>query len=208
MRTNYWIWDILFTAILSTFCTAQETIKLNTPNKSGGMPIMEAFSKRASASSFDGKEFSIQDLSDLLWAANGINRTDGKKTAPSALNAQDIDIYVFLSSGIYFYDAKENILNQVVKGDKRSVFSRANEQAPALLLLLVSDISKFGNNFDESNRLAWGNIDAGIVSQNIAMFCAAKGFKTRPRASMPQGLEQMIGLKDSQKIVLNMPVSY
>ena len=199
---------ILFTAILSTFCTAQETIKLNTPNKSGGMPIMEAFSKRASASSFDGKEFSIQDLSDLLWAANGINRTDGKKTAPSALNAQDIDIYVFLSSGIYFYDAKENILNQVVKGDKRSVFSRANEQAPALLLLLVSDISKFGNNFDESNRLAWGNIDAGIVSQNIAMFCAAKGFKTRPRASMPQGLEQMIGLKDSQKIVLNMPVSY
>ena len=172
------------------------------------MPIMEAFSKRASASSFDGKEFSIQDLSDLLWAANGINRTDGKKTAPSALNAQDIDIYVFLSSGIYFYDAKENILNQVVKGDKRSVFSRANEQAPALLLLLVSDISKFGNNFDESNRLAWGNIDAGIVSQNIAMFCAAKGFKTRPRASMPQGLEQMIGLKDSQKIVLNMPVSY
>ena len=199
---------ILFTAILSTFCTAQETIKLNTPNKSGGMPIMEAFSKRASASSFDGKEFSIQDLFDLLWAANGINRTDGKKTAPSALNAQDIDIYVFFSSGIYFYDAKENILNQVVKGDKRSVFSRANEQAPALLLLLVSDISKFGNNFDESNRLAWGNIDAGIVSQNIAMFCAAKGFKTRPRASMPQGLEQMIGLKDSQKIVLNMPVSY
>ena len=199
---------ILFTACLSTFCTAQETIKLNAPTKTGGMPIMEAFSKRASASSFDSKELSIQDLSDLLWASNGINRTDGKKTAPSAMNVQDIDIYVFLSSGIYLFDAKENILKQVVKGDQRSVFSRANEQPPALLLLLVSDNSKFGNNIDDSTRFTWGNIDAGIVSQNVAMFCAAKGFKTRPRALMPTGLDKLIGLKDYQKIVLNMPVSY
>ena len=199
---------ILFTACLSTFCTAQETIKLNAPTKTGGMPIMEAFSKRASASSFDSKELSIQDLSDLLWAANGINRTDGKKTAPSAMNVQDIDIYVFLSSGIYLFDAKENILKQVVKGDQRSVFSRANEQPPALLLLLVSDNSKFGNNIDDSTRFTWGNIDAGIVSQNVAMFCAAKGFKTRPRALMPTGLDKLIGLKAYQKIVLNMPVSY
>ena len=199
---------ILFTACLSTFCTAQETIKLNAPTKTGGMPIMEAFSKRASASSFDSKELSIQDLSDLLWAANGINRTDGKKTAPSAMNVQDIDLYVFLSSGIYLFDAKENILKQVVKGDQRSVFSRANEQPPALLLLLVSDNSKFGNNIDDSTRFTWGNIDAGIVSQNVAMFCAAKGFKTRPRALMPTGLDKLIGLKAYQKIVLNMPVSY
>ena len=199
---------ILFTACLSTFCTAQETIKLNAPTKTGGMPIMEAFSKRASASSFDSKELSIQDLSDLLWAANGINRTNGKKTAPSAMNVQDIDIYVFLSSGIYLFDAKENILKQVVKGDQRSVFSRANEQPPALLLLLVSDNSKFGNNIDDSTRFTWGNIDAGIVSQNVAMFCAAKGFKTRPRALMPTGLDKLIGLKAYQKIVLNMPVSY
>ncbi|MBO7523605.1 MAG: nitroreductase family protein [Bacteroidales bacterium] len=193
---------------MSTFCTAQETIKLNAPTKTGGMPIMEAFSKRASASSFDSKELSIQDLSDLLWSANGINRTDGKKTAPSAMNVQDIDIYVFLSSGIYLFDAKENILKQVVKGDQRSVFSRANEQPPALLLLLVSDNSKFGNNIDDSTRFTWGNIDAGIVSQNVAMFCAAKGFKTRPRALMPTGLDKLIGLKAYQKIVLNMPVSY
>ncbi|MBP5709122.1 MAG: SagB/ThcOx family dehydrogenase, partial [Bacteroidales bacterium] len=59
-----------------------------------------------------------------------------------------------------------------------------------------------------STRFTWGNIDAGIVSQNVAMFCAAKGFKTRPRAMMPTGLDKLIGLKDYQKIVLNMPVSY
>lgn len=200
---------LLSTVILSSVCNAQETtIRLNTPNKTGGMPIMEAFSKRASASSFNGQELSIQDLSDLLWAANGINRTNGKRTAPSAMNVQDIDIYVFLPAGIYLYNAKDNLLSQVVKGDKRSVLSRAEEQPPALLLLLVSDNSKFGNNIDESTKYTWGNIDAGIVSQNVAMFCAAKGLKTRPRALMPSGLERMIGLKDSQKIVLNMPVSY
>lgn len=82
---------------------------------------METFAKRSSSRSWANKELSAQDLSNLLWAANGINRPDSRKrTAPSALNSQDVDIYVFIRSGVYVYDAAGHALNLVVEGDHRS----------------------------------------------------------------------------------------
>lgn len=86
---------------------AQEpkTIKLNEPNKTRGLSVMEALSVRASVRDWSDRDLSLQDLSDLLWAANGINRPDSRKrTASSAMNAQDVDIYVFLKEGVYLYD--------------------------------------------------------------------------------------------------------
>jgi len=81
-----------------------KTIKLNEPNKKRGLPVMEALSLRASVREWSDKEVSLQDLSDLLWAANGINRPESKKrTAASAMNAQDVDIYVFMKDGAYLY---------------------------------------------------------------------------------------------------------
>jgi nitroreductase len=92
--------------------------------KKGGLSIMESFSKRSSSRTWADKELSIQDLSNLLWAANGINRPDsGKRTAPSAMNMQDVDIYVFIKSGVYLYDATNHALNLVVAGDHRSEVS-------------------------------------------------------------------------------------
>src|SRR5664279_5343602 len=83
---------------------AQElkSIALNPPDINSGLSVMQAFSKRSSATAFTSEKLKLQDLSDLLWAADGINRQDSKKrTAPSAMNAQDIDIYVFLEEGVY-----------------------------------------------------------------------------------------------------------
>ncbi|HOW86551.1 MAG TPA: nitroreductase family protein [Candidatus Aminicenantes bacterium] len=97
-----------------------QTIKLNEPNKTRGLPVMEALSVRASARDWTDKDLSLQDLSDLLWAANGVNRPDGRKTAPSAMNAQDVDIYVFLKDGVYLYDAAALALVPVLAGDHRS----------------------------------------------------------------------------------------
>jgi len=116
------------------FLSAQnpKTIKLNEPNKKRGLPVMEALAVRASASQWFTQDLSAQDLSDLLWAANGINRPDnGKKTAPSAMNAQDVDIYVFLKDGAYLYEAKTHSLIEVVSGDQRSLFFQPRPPRPA-----------------------------------------------------------------------------
>jgi hypothetical protein len=98
-----------------------ETIKLNDPNKKRGLPFMETLSVRASGREWSDRDLSLQDMSDLLWAANGINRPDEKKyTAPSAQNAHDVDIYLFMKDGAYLYDADAHALVPVLTGDFRS----------------------------------------------------------------------------------------
>jgi SagB-type dehydrogenase family enzyme len=195
----------------SLFAQGTKTIVLNPPDTTRGLPVMKALSLRASAKEFDTTRINLQDLSDLLWASNGVNRPEvGKRTAPSALNAQDIDVYVFMKSGIYLYDAKKHLLELIVDNDYRNVIAGKQEnvsKAP-LICLLVSDISRFAFGKD-SLKLVWAAEDAGIVSQNISLFCASVGLATRPRASMDQQkLREILKLKDSQHLMLNNPVSY
>ncbi|NMC65436.1 MAG: SagB/ThcOx family dehydrogenase [Acidobacteria bacterium] len=230
------------------FLSAQnpKTIKLNEPNKKRGLPVMEALAVRASASQWSTQDLSAQDLSDLLWAANGINRPDnGKKTAPSAMNAQDVDIYVFLKDGAYLYEAKTHSLIEVVSGDQRPLFFQPRPPRPAgagqpgekppvpgqpgqqpptppagaprpqqqmtmapVVLLLVSDISRFRGGSDEMKK-EWAALDTGIVYQNISIFCAGTGLGTRPRSGMDrEKLKELLKLKDTQLPLLNHPVSY
>jgi len=112
---------VLLLGFALSFAQAPElkTIKLNEPNKTRGLPVMQAFALRASVREWSDKDLSLQDLSDLLWAANGVNRPDGRRTAPSAMNAQDVDIYVFLKDGGYKYDAASHSLLPIVAGDYR-----------------------------------------------------------------------------------------
>jgi len=199
--------------ILSNTLFAQDLkpIALNPPELKRGLPVMEALSLRASATEFTGTKLSLQDLSNLLWAANGVNRKEtGKRTAPSAMNSQDIDVYVFAEEGAYFYDAAKHILNPVVSGDQRGLVAgnQVEFAKAAVILVLVSDISRFKSG-DEPSKLSWAAMDAGIVSQNIAIFCAGTGLNTRPRATMDlEKLQSVLHLKDSQHLILNNPVSY
>ena len=203
------IWFTIFAS--SLFAQGTKTIVLNPPDRTRGLPVMKALSLRASATEFDTTRINLQDLSDLLWASNGVNRPEtGKRTAPSAINAQDIDVYVSMKSGIYLYKAKKHLLELIVDGDYRNFIADKQEnvsKAP-LICLLVSDISRFVFGKD-SVKLIWASVDAGIVSQNISLFCASVGFATRPRASMnQQKLREILKLKDSQHLMLNNPISY
>lgn len=204
---------ILCCTLMAAASMAQETaiIKLNPPDKERGLPVMKALSLRESASAWDATSLSFQDLSDLLWAAIGINRPDeGKRTAPSARNAQDIDLYVFMKEGVYFYDAKEHLLIPVADGDYRNaVAGRQEEVAVApVICLMVSDISRFSGG-EESLKLSLAAMDAGTVSQNINIFCAGTGLATRTRAIMDQQkIREILKLKDTQHPMLNNPVSY
>jgi nitroreductase len=181
--------------------------ELLAPDKTRGLPVMQAFSVKASVREYSEKPLSLQDLSDLVWAANGINRPDeGKRTASSALNAQDVDIYVFMEDGVYLYNAEKQKLDAVVTGDFRALAGKTD--AP-VTVVLISDVSRFRFGTD-LQRTAWGNIDAGIVSQNISLFCAATGLKTCPKASFPgmDKIREILRLKNTQYVILNHPVGY
>jgi nitroreductase len=199
--------------LLLSFCLFGQELKpitLNRADLKRGLSVMEALSLRASNTDFSDKKLSLQDLSDLLFAANGVNRNDIKKrTAPSAMNAQDIDVYVFLQEGVYLYDAFHGILNPVVAGDQRLLAAgfQVNVAKAPVILLLVSDISKF--KMSESMKLENAAKDAGIVSENINIFCAGTGLITRPRGTMDLvKIKTVLNLKDSQKPMLNNPVGY
>lgn len=183
------------------------TIILLKPDKERGFSVMKALDIRASVREWSSQKLNLQDLSDLLWAAFGINRpVEGKRTASSSMNSQDIDIYAFLEEGIYLYNAQKHTLDPFVAGDYSDLPGKTD--AP-LNLVLISDISRFREG-TESMKIGWANIGCGIVSQNISLFCAATGIKTRPRASCPGAdkIRELIKLKDTQHILLNHPVGY
>lgn len=197
--------------IISANAQTPGNITLNPPDTSRGLPVMQAMQLRASASAFSSEPLSMQDLSDIIWAANGINRPEsGRRTAPSARNSQDIDVYVIMESGAYFYNHKTHVLELVATGDHRGLVTgrQASMANAPVMLLLVSDISRFQGS-DNDLKLRWGAMDAGIVSQNIAVACAGLGMVTRPRASMDvAGLRQLLKLTDTQHPMLNNPVGY
>lgn len=203
----------VMTLLITGSLSAQvlQDIKLNAPDMERGLTVMKAFEKRASATSFSARELSLQDLSDLLWAAAGVNRPEsGKRTSPTAVNAQDVDVYVLMKSGAYLYDAKTHTLKGIAAGDNRKLVSdRQTSFANApVMLVLVSEIARFRGD-DNSGKLTWAAMDAGIVSQNIAIFCAGTGLVTRPRASMDaDGLKKLLSLSATQYPLLNNPVGY
>jgi SagB-type dehydrogenase family enzyme len=202
------------TLLLAVLCFinvgAQERIKLEKPDLERGFNVMKALNLRASATKYNPEKLSLADLSDLCWAADGINRpASGKRTAPSAMNAQDVDVYVAMEEGIYIYDHKEHSLNLKAAGDYRKLLAgrQQNVAEAPVILLLVSDISRFrGDN--TALKMEWAAMDAGIVSQNISVFCSGVGLVTRCRAFMEKDqLKQILKLTDTQILMLNHPVS-
>lgn len=190
---------------------ADKVVKLLKPNLNRSGAVMKALSERQSTREYASKALSLADLSDLLWAANGINRSDsGKRTAPSAMNKQDVDVYVVLPEGTYLYDAKNHQLNLVAEGDHRGAVAggQAFVKTAPVSLVLISDISRFGDAKSARNQLM-GAMDAGIVSQNISLFCSSANLATVPRASMDfDQLKKVLKLKETQMPMMNHPVGY
>ena len=211
MRTIFCVLATLMLGLTSLQAQSLKAIKFNAPDKTRGASVMEALANRHSEREFANKKLSQQDLSDLMWAAIGINRKDGKRTAASALNKQDVDVYVLMEEGAYLYDPKAHQLNPVAEGDHRPLIGGKQtsvNSAPACLLM-VSDVSKFGNVGTPQLRERFGALDAGLVSQNIALFCSGCGLVTVPRGSMEaDALKKVLKLSDSQIPMINHPVGY
>ena len=202
---------LVMALMMAIGCTAiaQQPVKLPAPNplKASKMSLMEALQKRKSVREYSSKEISLQTLSTLLWTACGYNRPDEKRiTAPSAINAQDITLYVCMKNGAYCYNPDENQLDFVSAEDLRPAVAGRQDfakQAP-VCIVLVSDLNKF-----RSPRAEFGAMDAGFVSENICLACTALGLATVPRASMEkETLTKAFGLNENQVLMLNNPVGW
>lgn len=176
---------------------ALEPVKLNVPDLDRGKSLMRSLSERHSVREYADRALSLQDLSDLLWAANGVNRPEtGKRTAPSAMDRRDIQVYVLTDKGVYLYVPEESLLRPVAEGDYRQDV-RGNK--PAVNLLLVAE--------DGSSRFA--GTDAGYVSQNIYLACTALGLATVSCGSMDEpAFRKACKLDDKQRIIVFHPVGY
>jgi SagB-type dehydrogenase family enzyme len=211
MKKIIFILTVLFMTLSNVYSQEDlQAVKLNNPDKSRGHAVMKALSERHSDREFDARDISLQDLSDLLWAANGVNRNDGRRTAPSAMNRQEIDVYVIRQDGAYLYDAAGHTLKPVAKGDYRKAIASGQDFAASapVSLVLVANLEKLGDATEENTRLI-AAMDAGIVCQNINVFCSAAGLSTVPRATMDKNaLKQALKLSGTQLLTLNNPVGY
>ncbi len=193
---------IVFILFSCSIVTSGQDIQLPRPVKTGGMPLMEALSKRQSAREFANKKFDMQTLSDLLWAAYGFNRED-KRVVPSSQNKQEIDVFVALAEGLYFYDAAADKLLLRAKGDFRKETGRQDYVSTAPLnLLYVADLNK------ASNRDA-ACMDCGFIAQNVYLFCASKGLACVVRGSIDKdALHKILNLTDKQEVLLAQTAGY
>lgn len=185
-------------------CLAQELkpIALPKPQTEGGKPLLQALKERKSTREFSAEKLSPQVLSNLLWAAFGVNRADGRRTAPSAMNAQEIDIYVALPEGVYLFEAGPHRLTPVVSGDLREKTGTQNYVAEAALNLIYVAHSKGKLNPDAS-------ADTGFIGQNVYLFCASEGLGTVFRGSVDRdGLAKALNLRPDQHITYAQSVGY
>jgi SagB-type dehydrogenase family enzyme len=190
--------------------TAQELkpVALPTPQTSGGKPLMQVLKERKSVRDFGGEPLARQTISNLLWAAWGVNREDGRRTAPSASNRQEIDVYVVMADGAYLYDAQANALKPVAPGDLRKFAgTQAYVAGAPLNLVYVADTAKLGG--DDAARLATANADTGFIAQNVYLFCASEGLGTVVRGSVNRDdLGKALNLRATQRITLAQSVGY
>ena len=203
------ILGVAMTAAITANTQALEPIKLSKPNLKSGKSMMESFQERRSEREFSSKDLSIEDISNLLWATNGINRADGRRTAPTARNMQEIDVYLIDKNGAYLYVPAEDLLQPVYSGDLREAFAAGQNfvTTAQIILLIVGDTDRIGTVNERNVKMMWA--DGGYVSQNINLFCAAHNLATVPRAMMDEKpIREALKLKDSQILLLNNPVGY
>ncbi len=207
---------ILSMAPTITLAEEPKTIQLIPPQPGGVSPLMQVLWKRKSSREFSPKPLPVGVLSNLLWAGFGINRPDGKRTAPYArasmknADQQDIDIYVILPDGLYLYDPKANQLKRVVAEDLRGLAGSQPfvKEAP-VNLIYVSDYAKMKDNAPDQEKMFVSCAEAGFISQNVYLYCASEGLATVVRAWIDRPtLSKAMQLRPDQKIILGQTVGY
>ena len=201
---------ILLTVSSGVVAQDLKPIQLPAPQTEIGKPLMQALKLRQSIREYSTKKLPLQEISNLLWAAWGINRQEsGLRTAPSASNRQEIDIYAIIEDGIYRYNAQANTIEQFLAGDMRSLAGRQDwiKMAP-LNLLFIADLTKMGGSSREG-KIVTASADAGFISQNVYLYCASQGLATVVRGGFNRKeLSKAMNLGPDQYITYAQTVGY
>jgi len=201
---------LLLTLMVCIALQAQDLkpIQLPAPQTDGGHPLMQVLKERKTQREFSPERLPMQVLANLLWAAFGINRADGRRTAPSAMNWQEIDIYVAIGDGLFLYNAKANRLDPILAQDVRGATGTQTFVATVPLnLVYVADLSKTGHAGNEAELFTAA--DAGFISENVYLFCTSEGLATVVRGSVDRSaLAKIMKLRPDQRILLAQSVGY
>ena len=204
------------TAPAATPAMKLTTIKLAAPKLDKGMPLMQALSKRASTRTITDAKLTDQQLSEILWAADGKNRPDGHRTAPSAIAKYPVDIYAVLPQGVYLYDVAKHDLVPVAEGDFRKQTGRQDFVYLAPLnLVYVADLDRFkagsqtGSNLSDEAKFTWAAIEAGAQVQNVYLYCASEGLGAVIRGSVDgAAFAKVIDARPSQRVICAQTVGH
>lgn len=181
---------------------ALKPIALPKPEISGGMPLMQALAARKTTRSFADKPLTPQMLSNLLWAAFGVNRTRDVKpglgrTAPSAMNKQEVQLDVVLAEGVYVYDAEQNLLRPVIAGDVRGAIGPAPAAHAAVTIVYVAPA-----------KLDYAQVDTGFIGQDVYLFAASEGLNAWFYAVHAQEVAAKLGLSSDKAVLYAQSVGY
>ena len=207
---------VLFCFVSTSIAADLSPIKLPPPDMKGGKPLMQCLKDRKTDRSFSTKKLPVEVLSNLLWAACGINRLDsGKRTAPSAVNWQEVDVYVAMEEGLYVYNVKAHRLEPVLKSDLRKNTtqllqpSRSSVAGAPLQLIYVADYEKMSFLVNDEDKKLYSSADTGFIAQNVYLYCASEGLATVVRGMVDkEALSKDMKLRDKQKIILVQAVGY
>lgn len=189
--------------------SAAAMLALPPPQKSGGATLLQALADRQSLREFSSQPLPPPVLSSLLWAAFGVNRSDGGRTAPSALNAQEVEVFVALPTGAYRYDAAAHALQLVASRDIRRVTGYQDfvDEAP-LDLVYVAHHARLSA-VPVAQREAYAHVAAGAIAQNVYLFAAGNGLATVIRAWIDrEAIAEALGLGHDHQVMLSQTVGF
>ena len=180
----------------------QAAIQLPKPRVTGGMPLMQALAQRQTTRAFADNPLPLQTLSNLLWAAFGVNRPREVKaglgrTAPSAMNKQEVELYVVLADGVYVYEAEQNRLRPVVAGDARAKVGTDAAVHAAVTIVYVADA-----------KLDYAQVDTGFIGQNVYLFAASEGLNAWFYANVGPDAAAVLKLPEGRKPLYGQSVGY
>jgi nitroreductase len=202
---------VVLGCVLSITSPAGEpaSMQLPPPNTTGGKPLMEALRDRHTFRELKPDKLPDQVLSDLLWAGFGINRpATGQRTAPSAMNSQEVDLYVATPDALYLYNAKSNHLRATLTGDLRKATSKSAFATNApVVLIYVADLPRLAK-AKPDRRSFYATFDAGCISQNVYLYCASAGLGTVVYDLDREALSKALRLRPEQEIVMAQAVGY
>ncbi len=188
-----------------------EDISLPAPALRFNVDLREALQLRQSTRAFKSTRLPLDVLSNLLWSANGINRPDGKRTAPSAYNSQCVRIYLANDQGLFRYDAKSHILRKVIRKNIKESIAPANSYAAAapVVLVLTAEISGFPAEENRSSKINLAHASAGFVGQNVYLAAAALKLGTTYAAGLNiAAIKKVLALTEDEIPMAIMPIGY